>query len=201
MFSSLNSLSTVQKLLGVTFALVIISSALGAVYYFFPSASNQGYAPVQPIPFSHKLHAGELKIDCQYCHTNVTKSRHATIPAMNICMNCHRVVKTQSPHIQKLTKAYHEGKPIEWIRVHELPDHVFFNHKSHVLKGVACDTCHGRVQEMERVEQVKPLEMGWCVQCHRGETTPKKVLSKIHPDMVDPSGNPVASVDCSTCHY
>ncbi|MGZ6310784.1 MAG: cytochrome c3 family protein, partial [Bdellovibrionota bacterium] len=115
------SISGSQKKLGIALSLPLVLILLVAAVWLFPTASNQGYAPEQPIPFSHKLHAGDNKIPCLYCHSGAEKSRHATIPSMNVCMNCHSVVKTDSPLIQQVRKAYAEGKPIQWIRVHELP--------------------------------------------------------------------------------
>src|SRR5262249_23133279 len=147
-----------------------------------------------------KLHAGTNKIGCTYCHSGAEKSRHATIPSMNVCMNCHSVVKLDSPHIQNLRKHFEEGKPMEWVRVHELPDYVYFPHKRHVAKGVSCEPCHGDVKTMDRIEQFSPLTMGWCLDCHRGATTPKLVKARImaeHP--VLPPGH-VASTNCTTCH-
>ena len=188
-----------HKKLGLALALPITVLVLAGLISVFPTASNQGYAPAQPIPFSHKIHAGENKIACQYCHSEVEKSRHASVPAMNVCMNCHSVVKTDSPHIQKLTAAFKAGQPIEWIRVHELPDYVYFPHKRHVAKGVSCETCHGDVKTMARIEQHGALTMGWCMECHRGQTTPKSVLAKVYPGQKNPHG-PVAPVNCSTCH-
>ena len=201
MFGYFGSLTPLQKLVGAVFSLFVLAVVMGGLYYFFPTADNSGYQPTQPIPFSHKLHAGTNKIDCKYCHVGATKSRHASVPAMNICMNCHQVVKLDSPHIQKLREHYSSGKPIEWVRVHELPDFVYFSHRPHVSNGVSCETCHGDVQSMDKVYQAQPLTMGWCVQCHRGETTPRKVLAKIHPDKEDPRGHHVAPLNCSTCHY
>src|SRR4051812_25506557 len=160
----------------------------GAVASVFPSASNQGYAPEQPIPFSHKLMAGDNKIPCLYCHTGADKARHAGIPALNVCMNCHTVVKGDSPYIQKVKQLFAAGTPIEWIRVHELPDFVFFSHRPHIAKGVQCETCHGDVKKMERIEQAMPLSMGWCLDCHRGVTTPKEVLAKVYPNQKNPKG-------------
>lgn len=192
-------ISGTQKTLGIAFLLALGVLAILAVGVYFPSASNQGYAPEQPIPFSHKLHAGINKIDCQYCHSSAQKSRHASIPSVSTCMNCHRVVKVGSPHIQKIHKAYNEGKPIEWIRIHELPDFVYFPHKRHLAKNIACETCHGDVKQMERVEQKSALTMGWCMECHRGETTPKHVLKQAYPNMKHPKG-PVAPINCNTCH-
>ena len=177
--------------------LLVVGITLAAV---FPSASNQGYFPEQPIPFSHKLHAGTNKIACQYCHVGVEKSRHASIPALNVCMNCHIVVKPTSPYIQRIKKAYDEGKPIEWQRIHELPDFVYFPHKRHVAKGVSCETCHGNIKEMDRVYQAQPLTMGWCIECHRGQTTPKNVLQNVYPGVKNPHG-PVAPINCAACHH
>ena len=144
-------ISETQKKLGIGLALLVLVFLAAGVAEFYPTASNQGYAPVQPIPFSHKLHAGDNKIPCLYCHSGAEKSRHATIPSVNVCMNCHTVVKTDSPHIKKIQEAYANNTPIEWVRVHELPDYVYFPHKRHVAKGVACETCHGNVKAMERI--------------------------------------------------
>lgn len=177
-------------------ALIVVGVSLAAV---FPTPSNQGYAPEQPIPFSHKLHAGDNKIACQYCHSDVEKSKHASIPGVNVCMNCHTVVKTDSPWIQKITEAYNNNQPIEWVRIHELPDFVYFPHKRHVAKGLACQTCHGPVETMDKVYQHGALTMGWCMECHRGRTTPKNVLLNLGEDPENPH-NPVAPVQCTTCH-
>lgn len=152
--------------------LIILAGLGGKVYFMYKLGDNRGYAPTQPIPFSHKIHAGDNQIPCMYCHSNVDKSRHATIPPLNVCMNCHRVVKTDSPYIQKIHKHYQENKPIEWVKVHDLPDHVFFNHKRHIKKGVACSACHGPVETMDKVEQKKILNMGYCVKCHRKNNAP-----------------------------
>ncbi len=171
---------------------VLVALTLGSI---FPNASNQGYAPEQPIPFSHKIHAGINKISCTYCHTGAEKSRHATIPALSVCMNCHTVVKLESPHVQNLRKHYEQNLPIEWIRVHELPDYVYFPHKRHIAAGLACETCHGDVKRMDRIEQYSPLTMGWCLDCHRGVTTPKHVVARLNP-----RGKQVAPINCTTCH-
>ncbi len=191
-----------RQLAFVLFFLVLATLALAVVLVganFLPNASNQGYAPEQPIPFSHKRHAGINKIACAYCHSGVERSRHATIPSTAVCMNCHTVVKVDSPHIQKLHQIYREGKTFEWVRVHELPDYVYFPHKRHIAKGVACETCHGDVKQMDRIVQHAPLTMGWCLDCHRGVTTPKQVLAKIYPGMKNPHGA-VAATNCTTCH-
>jgi len=140
---------------------------------------HTGYQPVQPIKYSHQLHAGVMKIDCQYCHGGAYKSKNATIPSLNVCMNCHKVVKTESPEIHKIydalgydpaTAKYDstKAKPIQWIRVHNLPDLAYFNHSQHVKVGkIKCQTCHGPIETMQEVRQYSPLTMKWCIQCHK----------------------------------
>ncbi|NDG83903.1 MAG: cytochrome C, partial [Proteobacteria bacterium] len=115
------------------FGLIVISGLFVALWQVLPRTSNQGYQPEQPIPFSHKLHAGTFKIDCRYCHTGAYKSAHATVPSLSTCMNCHSLVYPESKWMKEIKKSYAEGRPVEWVRVHELPDHVHFNHKRHVL--------------------------------------------------------------------
>ena len=186
--------------------------------------NHAGFAPVQPIAFSHRLHAGELQIQCLYCHDGAEKSRHAGIPEASVCMNCHRAVTAPrdlvlqeeaqaksdgreprpilSPEIAKLYRALGwngqlerdpslEPAPIEWTRVHHLPDFVYFDHRPHVLRGVACESCHGPVQSMERVRQELDLSMGWCIDCHR--------RSKVEPGAAPESA--AVSTDCATCHF
>ena len=143
---------------------------------------QQGYAPDQPIKFSHELHAGQYGIDCQYCHTGVEKSKNANIPSANICMNCHTAVNSGPKYgTEEIAKIYAhvgydpdkgsytgESRPIEWVRIHNLPDHVYFSHQQHVVAGnLDCENCHGNVKDMEVVQQVSLLEMGWCIDCHR----------------------------------
>ncbi len=128
---------------------------------------NVGYAPQQPIPYSHALHVGELGLDCRYCHTTVDDASFAAIPPTQTCMNCHATIRKDSPLLPPLFESYETGKPVEWVKVHDLPDYAYFNHSAHVNKGVSCVSCHGRVDKMEVVTQVKPLSMGWCLDCHR----------------------------------
>lgn len=158
-----------KKVLPVFLVLFLIGNT---VYSLRRVGVTEGYAPEQPIPFSHKKHAGLYQIPCLYCHSNAEKSKHATVPSLNICMNCHSVVKPESPWIQKLKEHYKNGEPIQWVKVHDLPDFVNFSHKRHVTKGVACETCHGDVKNMARISQAMPMTMGWCLDCHRGKTTP-----------------------------
>ncbi len=162
---------------------------------------HQGYAPAQPIAFPHKVHAGDNKIACLYCHYAARTSRHAGIPPASVCMNCHLMLEKQTAAIEKLKEAVQQQRPIVWVKVHNLPDFVYFNHSQHVLSGVACQRCHGPVETMERIEQVAPLTMGWCLQCHRehagiptGEFQ-RASLSLAHKQ------KPVAGLDCASCHY
>ena len=191
--------------------------AIGALFFFFMFfglalfifllstnkirlAYNNDYEPDQPIPFSHAIHVGQYQMDCRYCHTAVEEGRHAGVPSLDICMNCHLTVKPDSPYIQKLVEAYGNNKTIIWEKVHLLPDFVKFNHSLHIkaLSGrfsqtshlppsgdqvrQSCTTCHGKVENMEIMYQHESLSMGWCVQCHRKEENK-------------------AAINCSTCHY
>lgn len=185
--------------------------------------NNQGYEPPQPIAFSHRLHAGDLQVQCLFCHSGAERSRHAGIPPASVCMNCHRFVtaplgalraeddaaarenrkprRIVSPELQKIYDALAldeamqtaPGKathPIAWAAVHRLPDFVYFDHRPHVVAGLACQMCHGPVETMTRVRQERPLTMGWCVNCHRelgGTGGPDKPTAPL--------------IDCSTCHF
>jgi hypothetical protein len=147
--------------------LLALGGAAFAVYVGHPEVIMTGYQPIQPVPYSHKLHAGDLGMDCYYCHYTANKSAIAAVPPTEVCMNCHTRVKPQSPRLTKVVESYRNGTPIEWVRVHRLPDFVFFNHQAHVTSGVSCVTCHGRVDQMVEVKQVEPLNMAWCLDCHR----------------------------------
>ena len=153
----------------------IIVGILGMSFYaptvvglgFSPMATAVGYSPIQPVPYSHALHAGQLGIDCRYCHNTVERTAFASIPPTQTCMNCHANIRISSPALLPVRESWATGKPVEWVRVHNLPNYVYFNHSAHVNHGVGCIECHGRVDRMERVVQVKPLSMGWCLECHR----------------------------------
>lgn len=222
--------------LSIGIAIAALALLSGARSYRLPD-DQRDYQPEQPIAFSHHLHAGELSIDCQYCHTGAETSRHAGIPAANVCMNCHTVVTSawgavmaEDKRIEELKKqAAEENKeltpeqtvpqltisdelrklydalglnderqpdptkqphPIQWVKVHNLPDYVYFDHRAHVSVGVACQTCHGEVESMERVRQFSSLSMGWCVNCHRESN-----LTGVNGKQVN------ASLNCTTCHY
>ncbi|MEK6608679.1 MAG: cytochrome c3 family protein [Myxococcota bacterium] len=147
-----------------------------------------GYEPPQPIAFSHAQHAGELQIDCLHCHFGAETSRHAGVPPANVCMNCHTQAKKDSPEIAKLRDAISSGRPIQWVKVHSLPDFAYFNHARHVGAGVACASCHGAVETMVRVRQEPAMTMGWCLDCHR--TTAQAATARLDPPR-----------DCAACHY
>jgi hypothetical protein len=179
---------------------------------------QQGYQPKQPIAFSHKLHAGAYEINCKYCHTGVMKGKQANIPSPNICMNCHTQIKQDSPEIQKIyaaigydvkTASYTgKQKPIEWVRIHNLPDLAYFNHAQHVNVGqVECQTCHGPIQEMEVVKQYSLLTMGWCVDCHRKTDVNTKgnayydKLIELHNSKKAMKVEDIGGLECAKCHY
>jgi hypothetical protein len=159
-----NKLPLVIGVGGVVLAIVLV---WGVWYYFSPKYTDVGYRPVQPVPYSHKLHAGDLGIDCRYCHTTVEVSAWANVPPTQTCMNCHKLILPESQKLLPVRESYATGKPIEWIRVHHIPDFAYFNHSAHLRAGVGCASCHGNVAQMEVVQQVQPLSMGWCLDCHR----------------------------------
>jgi hypothetical protein len=230
---------TIVLVVCVAFGLLALAPNLASVHL---PGNQAGYEPTQPIAFSHRLHAGELQVACVYCHSGAERSRHAGIPAANVCMNCHRFVtatmgavraedelakkekraprRIVSPEIQKVYDALALGSdlkpdssrqsaPIQWVKVHNLPDFVYFDHRPHVNGGVTCQTCHGPVETMERVRQVQDLSMGWCVNCHRGVDRAGLDGSGNFTSLPAPAAagpKPVthrlyASTDCQTCHY
>ena len=216
------------------FAFVKSNTVLGMIIFIFVAIGlktgidglftigvQQGYMPTQPIAYSHELHAGQYEIDCNYCHTGVRKSKSANIPSANICMNCHVAIKTESKEIQKIyaaidydpeTGEYGEDtQPIEWVRVHNLPDLAYFNHSQHVkVGGLECETCHGPIKEMEVVYQYSNLTMGWCINCHR-ETNVKSKGSDYYTNLVELHNEKntkepmkvedIGGLECSKCHY
>lgn len=196
-------------------AAVLVLGAAGAVaaYLFHPRQLDTGYTPVQPVAYSHKLHAGNLGLDCLYCHTTVAESSFAAVPMTEICMNCHVRVKEKSPKLQPVRDSYATGKPVQWVKVHRLPDYVYFNHRAHVTAGVSCVSCHGRVDQMTEVRQVQPLSMAWCLDCHRNPAPhirPPELVTRLD---WQPEGDPAVlgaklirekgihpPDNCSACH-
>lgn len=136
-------------------------------YYFSPEFTDVGYQPVQPVPYSHALHVGELGLDCRYCHANVERAAVASVPPTQVCMNCHQLVARDSEKLAVIRDSIASGMPVEWVRIHNVPDYAFFDHSIHVRAGVGCSSCHGDIAQMEVVQQTEPLSMGWCLDCHR----------------------------------
>jgi hypothetical protein len=162
---------------------------------------HQGYAPEQPIAFPHKIHAADNKIPCLYCHAAARTSRHAGIPSATVCMNCHGLLEKQTIEIEKLKESVQLGRPIAWVKVHNLPDFVYFNHSQHVVGGVACQRCHGAVEQMDRLGQASPLTMGWCLDCHRDNAhVPATGLQRAALRLSGPP-RPAPGLDCGACHY
>lgn len=145
----------------------ILATVLGVGWHTQPDRLVRGYRPEQPIPYSHQLHAGTLRIPCLYCHSGAERSRHAGVPSVEKCLNCHKVTKTDSPYIREVAAVYDSGAPLKWRRVHALPDHVYFDHRPHVHAGMLCQTCHGEVQSMTVVYQSMSMRMSNCLGCHR----------------------------------
>jgi len=205
---------------------VIALAAFGGMMYVptlitlgaSPRTTAVGYSPKQPIPYSHKLHVGQLGMDCRYCHFTVEKTAFAAIPPTQVCMNCHTKIRPNSTALAPLRESWETGKPVEWVKIHDLPDYAYFNHSAHVNHGVGCASCHGRIDEMDQVYQAKPLSMGWCLDCHRKPELNLRPLDQVtnlawkpDPD-VDPEQygldlkkkygihDMAYMTSCSTCH-
>lgn len=198
-------------------ALVVpLYATLVVAYGFSPRTTNVGYQPEQPVPFSHLVHAGELGMDCRYCHTTVERAAKAAIPPTQVCMGCHTSIHKESPLLEPLRHSFETGMPVPWVRVHDLPDYSYFDHSAHVTRGVSCVECHGRIDRMERVYQHEMLSMGWCLECHR-DAAPRVRDPSLVTDLswgwqrTDEerreqghvwleTNNLDPSQDCSTCH-
>lgn len=194
---------------------IAVTAVAGVTYYFTPEYSRVGYMPTQPVAFNHYLHAEQLGLDCRYCHTFVDVSGHSNVPDAATCMACHSQVRRDSPLLAPVRESYATGMPIEWVRIHKVPDYVYFNHAVHVNRGVSCVECHGNVNEMEVVWHDKPLTMAWCLECHRAPELALRPLDQVYnlnwtPDnphahlewaveaVVNWNVNPPQS--CSGCH-
>jgi menaquinone reductase, multiheme cytochrome c subunit len=182
-------------------------------FWFSPWHTDVGYQPHQPIAYSHKLHAGDLGMDCRYCHNIVEESKHAGVPPTATCMNCHAYVRTDSPLLAPLRKSWTDGTPIPWVRIHKAPDYAYFDHSAHVNAGVGCVSCHGRVDRMEVVAQREALTMSWCLDCHRNPEPHLRPLDQVTSMDWAPLEDPTIagrrlreihgidpSTDCTTCH-
>ncbi len=161
------SINTLPIKIIVAIVFIVAAITAGVTYYFTPEYTRIGYAPTQPVAFSHALHVDQLGMDCRYCHTHVDRAAHANIPPSNTCMSCHSLVKVDSPALAPVRASYESGNPIPWVRVHAAPDYVYFNHAAHVNRGISCVECHGQVNQMEVVYHAKSLSMAFCLECHR----------------------------------
>jgi hypothetical protein len=202
-----------RPLLGIGVAVSAVY-IVGMFYYGgSPETWRVGYSPKQPVPFSHALHAGELGMDCRYCHTTVEEAAFAAVPPSATCMNCHKQIAPESRKLLAVRETVAHEAPVAWIKVHDLPDYVYFNHSAHVTRGVSCVSCHGRVDQMEQVYVAKPLSMAWCLGCHRDPEPhlrpPEFVTDLSWVSEVDAvkTGQEVRkqlqihpSTSCSTCH-
>ena len=203
----------ILKVAGAVLGLGALAGVGAYAYYTYPTVIDTGYTPVQPVPYSHKLHAGDMGIDCFYCHYTVYKAAFAAVPPTQVCMNCHTKVKDQSPRLELVRESFRTGQAIPWVQIHRLPDFVFFNHQAHVTAGVSCVSCHGRIDQMVEVRQEKPLNMAFCLECHRDPAPnirPVELVTKLDwvPDR-DPRaiGQEIVDqkhlsppLDCSGCH-
>lgn len=208
---STNSISRVT-IFGAVFFIAGFFGLLG-VFVRSPYVTGEDIAREQPVPFSHKHHVTDDGIDCRYCHTTVETSGFAGIPSTAICMNCHSQLYTDSPMLAPVRASYQSGQPIPWVRVHNLPDYVYFEHSIHVSKGVGCSTCHGQVDQMPLTWQTQTLYMEWCLQCHRNPAQYVRPREEVFNMAWQPPANQAAlgaelvkqyhiesKTSCSTCH-
>ena len=191
-----------------------IASVAFVWYYFSPEYTDVGYAPEQPVPYSHRVHVDQLGMDCRYCHSAVESADVANIPPTETCMNCHTIVRPQSVALMPVRESFSSGASIPWVKVHTLPDYVQFSHAAHLDVGVGCETCHGRVDQMDIVRLEEPLSMGWCLECHREPelylrpTDQVTTMGFVHRnDFIERNLERIASeaiqppTNCSACHY
>jgi len=182
-------------------------------YYFSPEYTDVGYQPHQPVPYSHKLHVGELGLDCRYCHAGVEVAAVASVPPTQVCMNCHQLVARDSELLEPIRASFQSGKPMRWVRIHKVPEYAYFDHSVHIGAGVGCASCHGDIGAAEEVQQVEPLSMSWCLDCHRDPSPHLRPEDKIYDTAWVPSEDQptfAAQViadreiappeDCSACH-
>ena len=170
--------------IAIALVFIAVGVALGVTYYFTPKYTRVGYMPSQPVPFSHKVHAGQLGLDCRLCHSFGERSSHSNIPNNQTCANCHGAgkgqIKINSPKLERVRKAAEPGgEPIHWVKVHKAPDYVYFNHSAHLNRGISCVSCHGRIDQMDVVYQDQSQSMGWCLQCHREPENNLRPLTEI----------------------
>jgi hypothetical protein len=167
-------------LMVITGAVLVGSAVVGGVWYYFtPKYTRVGYSPIQPVGFSHNIHASQLGLDCRYCHDAVEKSWFSNIPASSTCMNCHNQVLKDDPKLALVRESAATQKSIPWIQIHKLPDFVYFNHSVHVTRGISCVECHGRIDKMDEVYHAKPFSMSFCLDCHRDPASKLRPTGKV----------------------
>lgn len=197
---------TTRKLLLVAAGGIVVLATAGFFVVDFARGvgTSRGYSPQQPIAFSHELHAGEREIPCMYCHYAAEQSRHAGIPALSLCMGCHREIDKPSLDLARLADAVERNRPVRWIQIHKLPDFVYFSHRQHVGAGVECQSCHGPVETMEVARQEASLTMGWCLDCHQERRVTEfsvdpraELATRERPGPLPARGG----MDCAKCHY
>ena len=159
--------NSLPLVIGLVAALAGAAVVPAVAVYLTPKYTRAGYQPVQPVPFSHKIHAGQLNVDCRFCHNGVEKSWFANLPGASTCMNCHSLVLKDDPRLQIVRDSAANNTPIPWVQVHKVPDYVYFNHSVHVTRGIGCVECHGRIDQMDEVRHDKSLSMSFCLSCHR----------------------------------
>lgn len=164
----------------IALSIVVLAIISGMTYYLTPKYSDVGYQPIQPVAFDHSLHVGQLGIDCRYCHTFVDKSSFSNIPDAATCMNCHNQILPDSPALAPIRESVASGNPVKWVKIHSMPDYVYFNHAVHVNRGVSCVECHGKVNEMSVVFRDKSLTMQFCLDCHRNPEKALRPLDKVY---------------------
>ncbi len=193
---------------------VLVIAVVGLVWYYLsPSYYAVGYRPIQPVAYSHKLHADDLGLDCRYCHTSAETSPHANVPSTQTCMNCHKLILPESERLLPVRESFAKKEPIEWVRVHKVGDYAYFHHGAHLRAGVGCASCHGQVNLMPVVTQRQPLSMSWCLDCHRDPTEhlrPRVELTNMDWSPSEDQARFAARVirekriapptDCSGCH-
>ena len=208
------SLNRLPLQLTIYCCLLACVATAGITYYMTPKYTRIGYAPIQPVPYSHKKHVGELGLDCRYCH-NYIDTAGAAVPTSQTCMNCHSQIKTTSPALAVIRDSYQTGKPVPWVHVHVLPSYVYFDHSIHVNRGISCVECHGKINEMDVVTQVKPFSMGFCLDCHRDPASHVRATADIYnldsKTIAESQGRAAAATfvhdwkinppqSCSACH-
>ncbi len=181
-----NALPALAAIAGVLFVAFVIFFFW---YWGSPKFLDVGYRPIQPVQYSHKLHAGDMGMDCRYCHFQVEYSRHANVPPTKVCMNCHTLVAVDKPNLMLVQESWGEQVPLEWIRIHKTPEYAYFDHSAHMRASVGCVSCHGDVRQMEVVQQVEPLSMGWCLDCHRDPAPHLRPASEITNMTWEPPAN------------